>query len=86
MAACLKRVRHRAFKQLDAGNNWRYRVRRLFYDRNTELVRFGAFVINNLHPKPKTNIGIATRKIVVDREVLHVSVREPAHRLVVAGL
>ena len=32
------------------------------------------------------NIGIATRKIVVRREVLHVSVHEASHRLVVARL
>ena len=82
----LKRVRHRAFKQLDASTKWRYSVRRLRYDRHTELVRFGAFVINNLHPKPKTNIGIATRKVVVRREVSHVSVLEPSHWLVVARL
>ena len=46
-----KRVRHRVFKQLDTVNNWRYSVRRLRYDRHTQLVRFGAFAINNLHPK-----------------------------------
>ena len=71
---------------MDAGNNWRYGVPVLRYNRHTELFRFGAFVINNLHPKQKTNIGIATRKIVVHREILHVSVREPSHRLVVVRL
>ena len=41
-----------AFKQLDARNNWRYGVRWLRYDQHTKLVRFGAFIVNNLHPKP----------------------------------
>ena len=68
------------------GKNRRCSVRRLRFDRHTELVRFGAFVINNLHPIPKTNIGIANRKFVVHREILHVPVREPAHRQVVARL
>ena len=80
------KCRHHTFKQLDAGNNWRYSVRRLLYDRHTELVRFGAFVINNMHPKPKTKIGVATRKIVVHCEVWHVCVRESTHRQVMSQL
>ena len=40
--------------------------------RSNVVVRCGVFVVNNRHPKPKTKVSIATRKIVDHLEVLHV--------------
>ena len=51
------KCRHHTLKQLDAGNNWRYSVRRLLYDRHTELVRFGAFVIPNRRRTSELPLG-----------------------------
>ena len=49
---------------------------------NTELFRCGVFVVNNLHPKPKKKVSIATRKIVHLLEVVHVCGGEPSRMLV----
>ena len=57
-------------------------VHQLPYHRLTELVRCGVFVVNNLLPKPKKKVSIATRKIVNHLEVLRVCGGEPTHVLV----